>query len=259
MVVSKSGTYWLEVQQNGCSKRDSITVNFKPVPTVNLGRDTTLCEGVAKTLNALYDGARYTWQDLSGTPSYQATKPGIYHVAVDLNGCVARDSILINYKTRPQFSLGRDTSICTGEQLELRPRLSNASYRWQDGSGTANYMVREAGLYSLTATNECGTSSDEIVISKGICKLYMPNAFTPNADGLNDVFRVKDPGFIATIDLRVYNNFGELIFRTTDPRKGWDGNYKGQQQPNGNYAWQISITTSDGEKDYKKGTVLLIR
>ncbi|HLO79528.1 MAG TPA: gliding motility-associated C-terminal domain-containing protein, partial [Chitinophagaceae bacterium] len=259
MVVSKPGTYWLEVQQNGCSKRDSITVNFKPVPTVNLGRDTTLCEGVTKTLNALYDGARYTWQDLSGASNYQVTKPGMYHVAVDLNGCVARDSIFIAYKTRPQFSLGRDTAICTGEQLVLRPLLNNASYRWQDGSGTASYPVREAGVYSLTATNECGSSSGEIVITKGICKLYMPNAFTPNGDGLNDIFRVKDPGFIATMDLRVYNHFGELIFRTTDPRKGWDGSYKGQQQPNGNYVWQISITTADGEKDYKKGTVLLTR
>lgn len=259
LAVSRPGTYWLEVLQNGCSKRDSIIVNYKPNPLVNLGRDTTLCEGVTKTLNALYDGASYTWQDQATSARYEVRRAGIYHVAVNLDGCVARDTITVSYRSRPQFSLGADTSICQGNEIMLRPGISNAAYRWQDGSTNADFIVRSEGVYRLTASNACGTTSDEIVVSKGICKLYMPNAFTPNGDGLNDLFRIKDAGFVATMDLKVYNYFGELIFHGTDPRRGWDGTYKGIQQPHGNYVWQITVTTLDGVKEYQKGTVLLIR
>jgi gliding motility-associated-like protein len=257
--ITGPGLYWLEITQNGCGKKDSLVVGYKPLPALELGRDTTLCEGVSKLLDATYPGATYLWQDRSTSPAYSINKPGTFHVTVNLDGCIKKDTITVAYRSKPRFSLGNDTSVCIGQELRLDPRISNASLRWQDGSAASYFTVKNPGLYEVTATNECGSASDQIVIALGICKLYMPNAFTPNNDGLNEVFRVKDPSFIQAFSMVIYNRWGEVVFKTDDPHKGWDGKYKGLQQPEGNYIWQISLTTKDGEKVSAYGSVVLIR
>jgi gliding motility-associated-like protein len=259
IVVSQPGIYWLEVTQNGCSKRDSINIQYKPVPVVDLGNDTTLCEGVIKELDATYPGATYLWQDHTTDPVLTVNQPGVYSVLVDLNGCIKKDTVLINYLYKPVFTLGTDTVICDGSQILLDPKLTNASYLWQDGSTSPTFIVTQPGVYSLSATNSCGTASDVINIIRGLCQLEMPNAFTPNHDGLNDVFRVKYPYFIKTFNMVIYNRWGEKVFTTTDPYKGWDGNYLGENQPSGNYIWTIFLIDLDGNKLTAKGNVILIR
>jgi gliding motility-associated-like protein len=256
--ISNPGLYWLQVD-NGCIKRDSITISYKPLPQINLGKDTILCEGISRSLNATYQNATYQWQDNSSSPSFIVTTPGLYYATVKVDGCQKRDSIQIGYRYKPKFSLGKDTTLCLGEQLVLNPQVNNASYLWQNGSGATFYTVKEVGKYSVTITNECGSTSDEIVIAQGVCKLYMPTAFTPDNDGLNDLFRVKDAGFIETFKMAIYNRWGEIVFVTNDPYKGWNGKYQNLDQPMGNYVWQISLTTKDGLADTRVGSVILIR
>ena len=72
----------------------------------------------------------------------------------------------------------------------------------------------------LTAVNICGSSTDEIKITAGLCSLLLPNAFTPNGDGINDVFGVKYPFAVKTFLLTIYNRFGEKVFETTEMSKG---------------------------------------
>lgn len=87
----------------------------------------------------------------------------------------------------------------------------------------------------------------------------MPTAFTPNDDGVNDLFRVKYPGFIKSFSMTIYNRWGEIIFQTKDPDKGWDGKFRGLEQRSDTFIWQIDLTTKQGEKLSSKGTVMLIR
>ena len=87
----------------------------------------------------------------------------------------------------------------------------------------------------------------------------MPSAFTPNNDGINDVFRVKYPAFIKSFHMVIYNRFGERVFETTDKFAGWNGSYKGFPQQGGVYIWMISLTDNDGNKDNQQGTVMLVR
>ncbi len=258
-IISKPGVFWLQVSQNGCAKRDSLIVGYKPLPIVDLGNDTTLCEGAVKLLNVFNPGGVYQWQDQSSGPNYIVNKAGIFYVTVDLNGCIKKDFVDIKYLNKPRLNLGSDTSICNGQELKLDTKINNATFKWQDGSSLPFFIAKNAGLYQVTATNECGSYSDEISLKAGVCQLFMPNAFTPNHDGLNDIFRVKDLGFIRTFSMVIYNRWGEIVFKTEDPVKGWDGKYKAIMQPNGNYIWQISLTTIDGEKETAYGSVLLIR
>jgi len=258
--VSQPGTYWLDVTQIGCTKRDSININYNPLPTVNLGNDTTLCEGITKTLDASNPSSVYIWQNGSGGSSFTVNTAGLYYVAVNMNNCIKRDSIVIGYTYKPAFDLGKDTFICQGHQIILTPKLTGSfNYVWQDGSNNSTYTVNQPGSYQLTASNNCGSFTDKIVIDKGTCLLLMPNAFTPNNDGLNDLFRVKYPGFIKSFKMTVYNRWGEKIFETTNALTGWNGKYKGLDQPMGNYIWIISYTDIDGRSETLKGNVILIR
>jgi gliding motility-associated-like protein len=107
--------------------------------------------------------------------------------------------------------------------------------------------------------NACGITEDEINITKGICQLQMPNAFSPNYDGRNDLFRIKHWQFIKTFEMQIYDRWGMLVFRTTDPRNGWNGNYRGSPQPTGNYVWTISLVDLDGKAGFYRGNFLLLR
>jgi gliding motility-associated-like protein len=224
-----------------------------------LGNDTILCEGSVQTLNAANSNATYKWNDLSSNASFPVSKPGSFSVEVNMNGCIKRDTINIRYLYKPVFSLGNDTLLCTGQQLLLNPKISNVTYQWQDGSTAPTYKVLAAGAYKLTATNTCGSTSDAIMVIKSMCKLVMPNAFTPNNDGINNVFRVKYPEFIKTFKMKIFNRWGQIIFYSENPRMGWDGNYKQKKLEAGNYIWQISLTDLEGNTETGQGTVLLIR
>ena len=92
----------------------------------------------------------------------------------------------------------------------------------------------------------------------GVCDITMPSAFTPNRDGLNDVFRVKYPFPVKQFNFNIYNR-GQKIFSSANITKGWDGTYKGQDLPMETYIWTTSLTDTEGKKQTASGTVTLIR
>lgn len=258
--ISTSGQYWLAVTQNGCVLADSIIVTVKSAPVVALGNDTTLCEGDAKQLIATNTNAVYKWQDGSSSDRYSVSKSGNYYVAVDIDGCINSDSIDIVYLKKPEFDLGHDTMLCNGQKMVLRPILNtNGNYLWQDGSTMQSFNVTDTGLYSLSVYNQCGTTTNSVLISRGICELYMPNVFTPNNDHLNDVLKVKYPFTVRKFSMSVYNRYGQLVFETSDMSKGWDGKLNGKEQPSGNYIYIISMIDVHSREKVVKGNVLLIR
>ena len=88
---------------------------------------------------------------------------------------------------------------------------------------------------------------------------FVPNAFTPNGDGRNDLFRAIPSAVVTTEYFRVFDRWGTLVFETSKWLAGWDGNYKGRPSPAGAYVWIIKGRDTDGKTIEKKGTVILIR
>ena len=237
-----------------------VKVTVKPAPVINLGSDTTICEGQSLVLNAFTANATYAWQDGSTAPDFKVRNGGEYFVWVDLNNCKASDTIHVSQKAIPYFTLGKDSAICEGEEYVLNPALNtNASYLWQDGSTAPSFVITREGIYSLIASNECGSHSDSITITKGLCNMLMPNAFTPNNDGLNDVFRVKYPFAVTHFHFLVTNRWGQTVFETNNIHNGWDGTFKGEPCPAGIYVWVISFTDIDNKDRQIKSTVTLLR
>lgn len=258
-VISTAGRYWLTVTQQGCSNTESVTLGYKPLPVIDLGKDTSLCEGQTRLLTPGPPSYTYTWQDNSSGDSYLVKSPGLYFVTADLSGCDQKDSVLIKYLYKPIFSLGTDTMLCKGLMILLDPGISDVSFRWQDGSTGPTMEVTEAGIYKLTATNQCGSHSEAVTIVEGSCKVTLPNAFTPNNDGHNDIFRLKYPGVVKIFRLMVFNRWGQLVYETADPYKGWNGRIKDVDAPTGNYVWMMTYTDMYGYKGSDKGTVILVR
>ena len=142
----------------------------------------------------------------------------------------------------------------------LAPELNTLSaLLWQDGRSTPNYTVTTSGLYSLQATNQCGSYADAVTIAAGLCNIEMPSAFSPNGDGVNEVFKVKYPFPVQQFSMIIYNRYGEKIFETNDIFQGWDGVWKGKQQLQGSYIWTINFNGINNRQLALKGTVTLIR
>jgi gliding motility-associated-like protein len=260
--ISSSGVYWLQVSGNGCTGTDSILVDFKPIPVIALGNDTTLCAGQTLLLNTASNNATYLWQDGSTQSSYSVNEQGTYSVTVTLDGCDTSGKITVDYRTKPVISLGRDTTLCTSDQLILNAAYPQATDEWQDGSTQSTYTVTRAGTYSVQVTNTCGTVIDSVNVQYEdcACKFYVPSAFTPNGDGRNDIFKPSYKCFFSKYRLRIFNRWGQVVFNSQNPDTGWDGMVNSFPQPIGTYIWEMEyFDTLMGEMVKKNGTVVLIR
>ncbi len=156
--VNVAGVYWVDVTINSCTVRDSIQVNYNPLPIVNLGNDTTLCQGETFQLHATILNATYLWQDNSTNATFTVSTTGIYWVDVTINNCTTRDSVQVDYTPLPVFDLGNDSTLCQGEILQLDATTVNAAYLWQDSSASSTFPVTTAGIYWVDVTvNNCST------------------------------------------------------------------------------------------------------
>ena len=168
------------------------------------------------------------------------------------------------------FSLGKDTTLCNGDTLILNPKMPNATYTWQSGSTDSIYKVTQAGTYWVSAyfADYNITTYDTINVAYIDCDtaqtiipdIYIPNSFTPNGDGLNDVFNIKTTFIFSDYKLTIFNRWGNMVFDSEDINKGWDGTYKGKPVPLGVYVFQLTATIKDtGEQIKKTGRVTVVR
>jgi gliding motility-associated-like protein len=265
--ASLPGIYSLTATaSNGCKSVDSLRIlsNF-PRPVVNIAGQPVICIGTTTELDAgFFNGAGYLWNNGETTRVISLNSTGIYSVNVtDGNGCSATDSFEIDrYVNPPQSFLSPDTSICNYSRLNLRSNTDFRSYLWSTNASTASIAISSSGIYTLTVLDEnncMGTDSIRVDIRECLTGCYVPTAFTPNRDGLNDVFTPLLFGDIRSYEFMVYNRWGQVIFSSKEPGKGWDGSMAGIPQNPGQYAWTCRYSFADGVSQLKSGTVLLMR
>ncbi len=260
--IAQAGLYWCEVNKGGCIFRDSLSLlSIKPLPSVHLGNDTTVCEGISLVLDAAYPNAGYLWQDGSQNALFTVHQAGTYRVSVTDNGCSTSDTIVVKYKLKPSFTLGPDQLVCPGATIHLQPAVDPSwQFLWQDGSTAAFYNITGEGTYRLSASNSCGASFDDMVVTRGYCKLTMPSAFTPNGDGLNDVFHVLGAETLSSIHLVIFNRWGQPVFETRDKTKGWDGKMNGKMQDPSAFVYLLQYTEAGSDAmQVLKGSFVLVR
>ena len=193
---------------------------------------------------------------------YVATVPGKYQISYKTRqGC---DSIVyfnIKFPQKPQFDLGQDDCLDGKDSIMLSAPPGYDYYNWNGSIGNENkIVVRHPGKFILQAGNKCGISSDTIEIFEHCeFEVYVPSAFSPNHDQHNDVFKLPSANKNRLIRLSIFNRWGQMIFTTTDIKKGWDGTLHNLPQPTGIYVYSLEMETLNGKRITKKGTVTLIR
>ncbi|MCL4103839.1 UNVERIFIED_CONTAM: hypothetical protein GTU68_029156 [Idotea baltica] len=261
--VTQSGTYWVEVSNPQCGTvRDSVEITFLDPPTIALPVDTGICEGQSLLLTPVVTGtAAITWQDGSQANTFNVTQAGTYW-AIASNSCGSdTDSVVVGISPPAIVTLGPDTTICDDDTLVLDPGNGFVHYFWQDGSGQPTYAVTQAGGYTVLVTdvNGCqGQAQIQIWTENCLRGLYVPNAFTPNNDQLNDVFQAVENGFTLQ-DLKVWDRWGKLIYQAYSVNDPWDGLFKGQPVQEGVYVWVIEYLDYQGNRQIARGTVTLYR
>lgn len=163
-LVKTGGWYWVKASfDQGCSARDSIQVNYIPATKPNLGEDASLCTGDSLMLQTGIAGA-YQWSTGDTTAAINVKNTGLYWLKINNGACVLADSISVVFQPPPAFSLGADTMLCPGTTLLLSPGVINATYRWQDGSNSATYLLNKPGSYRVQITRNQCSSADSILV-----------------------------------------------------------------------------------------------
>ena len=263
--VKQAGPYWVIAKDvNGCFARDTMIVQqVYSLPAFSLGNDFNLCAGQQRTLDP-GNYQKYVWQDGSTTRYFNVSATGSFWVKVtDNNNCSSTDTVLLKEIFQPPANfLKPSDSLCQFDKITIGPSANYSSYSWSTGSMQKLITVEKGGPYMLTVKDNNGCSAtDTTRIIEKICYtgVYIPTAFTPNNDGLNDLFRARVYGKTTSFKLEVYNRYGEKIFETTDPGVGWNGIYKGTPQSTAVFVWQCFYQLTGEKSAFKKGTVVLIR
>ncbi|MBS1585474.1 MAG: gliding motility-associated C-terminal domain-containing protein [Bacteroidetes bacterium] len=277
------GMYLFHVQDsNGCKHDTAMTlVGFPHITITDATATPVLCYGGTDgtiTVNA-NGGTRPFLYQVDGNPNpatannlFTGMAAGLHIVTVvDSNNCRKSGSVDIKQPDSLNIVFTVTSNDCYGTAdkgviaAEVTGGTSPYTYTWSNdlsGQNMSQITGLGNGAYRLTIhdSNNCTKFADTEMTSGECCMPYIPNAFTPNGDGKNDIFRPVFKGNMKLIMFQVFNRFGELVYETDQLGKGWDGYYKGQLSDMDTYFFHIKfICGQDGKEQYIKGDVTLIR
>lgn len=228
-----------------------------------LGNDTTVCAN-SYSLNAQVAGASYLWSTGNTSASLTVNATGTYWVEATLGGCTYRDTITITLGV--DVNIGRDTTLCEGNSLLLKPNKSGTNYLWNDGSSDSTLLVTTSGVYWVQVVNNGCQGTDSITVTVINCqdsiispiipvKIEMPNVFSPNGDGVNDFFNPIVFIGVHQANIKIYNRWGQIVHESfITPSKGWDGTNNGEKCADGVYFWVVQYIDPNSKKEvFQKG------
>lgn len=278
---SATTTYTVTASQGICKDTASVVVTVLPAPVAVAGAADTVCPGNSVQLQGS-GGLQYLWSPATylndstladpmveqpvSTVTYQLTVKGA-------NGCSSVDTAVttVVVAAPPIVSAGNDTAVIAGQPIQLNAvdvdGTGFTSYVWSPAEGLSDPDIADPTTvvtgdvtYTVVATSPFGCSATGSVKIGAITAtgILVPNAFTPNSDGRNDLLKVNAFG-VQLKYFRVYNRYGQLVFATSDAGVGWDGSVGGQAAAMGTYVWTAAAVDDHGRPLEKNGTVILIR
>jgi gliding motility-associated-like protein len=269
--------YYVTATLGNCSKQDSVTVIVNPAPVPDAGPGITICFGKSYTLQGS-GGVSYTWANAntlantsSSTPIATPSTTTTYTLSnvIDANGCISLTTDTVTVIVTPPIiaNAGRDTVIVMGQPYQLNATGATL-FSWSPAFGLSNPTIANpiatifaSQIYTVEVSTPegCkGFANVKLEVLKGP-DIYVPTAFTPNGDGINDVFKVFPVGIKQFNYLRIFNRWGQKIFETQNDKIGWDAIFHSIKQPTGAYIYTVEGVTDAGKVITKKGTLIIAR
>ncbi|MEM9835857.1 MAG: M43 family zinc metalloprotease [Bacteroidota bacterium] len=278
------GDYQLTVTDaSGCTDELDFTVSIKQAVELSVDFTDPNCPGDENGSILLFPRGTATSVVLNNaspvvTDSIGGLAAGTYTLLLtDTLGCTQSQTVTLAEAVSLSLSLPADTLIRLGDSVLLRPQTTGATsliFQWTPPTGLSCDTCRNVWARPVTNTNYtlmitdprgCATSADIDLRVDRRERIYVPNAFSPNADGFNDRFTVfGGPEVVEVERLQVYNRWGSLLYEATDfpvgnAAFGWDGTYKGQPLNGGVYVYQLAFRLTDGRVVQRRGEVVLLR
>jgi gliding motility-associated-like protein len=268
----------------GCEATDTVRITVKQPFTVQAHLGDTLCKG--ESLELFANGAElYEWYPAAGLDKADASRPKARPDASVTYRVVGKDDRNCFTDTAyvpmvvypwPVVSAGEDQKVGTGSSVTLKATISPdaTSFRWMPATGlscidclTPVAAPRQSIMYTLEARNEGGCLSRDMVSLHVFCdnsNLFIPNTFSPNSDGHNDVFYPRGKGVFSIRAFRVFNRWGDLVFERTnfqpnDITAGWNGMHKGRMASPDVYIYTLEVVCTNNTIFNEKGNVTLMR
>lgn len=258
-----AGSYTVTITDaNGCAVTDTIVINALTSVIADAGNDTTACVGGTLTLDGSgsSNAISYQWIQLpSGAVVSSAVTANVIpgagttaYVLIASNGvCSSTDTVLVTSSPGPVADAGPDQSIITGMTTTIGGTPtgpSGSTYAWGPSTGLGdptmgNPVASPAATTSYTVfvtdANGCvGSDTMNLIVVPAI---DFPNGFTPNGDGINDVWQIDNIQLFPNCQVQVYNRWGELLFNSIGYNPPWDGRFEGKDVPVGTYYYIIKL------------------
>ncbi len=255
--VTNSGIYSVTVSNACGSFADSTRVTLNPLPEVGVTGNTALCEGKSVQLRGSAQHAQTaSWSTGWLGPNIEVDAPGVYTFTATNNCGTDQHTVEVRERPNPTVTLPGDTSLCPGEYYDVLVNPNYADVFWSDGTQGSQAFLEVPGSYMVWVKNEFGCTGSDTITLESYCppSYYVPSAFTPNGDGLNENWNVVGEN-IYNLHLQVFDRWGTLMFTTNSLDHSWDAG----DATEGLYVWLLSFRDLDGVSHNDKGTVLLSR
>jgi len=270
-----STTYTVSVTNEfGCAGKDSAIILVTDTVIATAGTDTMVCVGRPVPLfssNAVY----YRWSPEPLFQDYTIQNPVVepagnttYYVYSYIGSCFDLDSVQVQTLPLPVIQAVEPQTINQGESAILSAIGNAADYYWYPVINlddpyapiTAAAPLQTTTYYVLGVdSNGCLDRDSTIIYVTKIHELYVPNAFSPNGDGINDFFNFYTKGIKRILSVSVFNRWGEQVFYSESEKTYWDGTFKGKPQESNVFVYQIIAETFDDTQIIKKGNLSLLR
>jgi gliding motility-associated-like protein len=264
LIANTNGTYWVSATNSCGTEYDSIVVSFANSPVVNAGNDQVVCAGQSGQLNGNSNG-NFMWlpsSELSATTTFTCSASTYYILTAANGNCASADTVNITVVPTPTVFAGADINANAGSIITLSGS-GNGSYNWSPSAGLScsncanpTCVAMQSGHYILTVTdiNGCTKSDTVAVFVEGSCEISVPNVFTPNGDGINEVIRFDNP-CVKNISVAVFNRWGQKLFVSSEIPCVWNP----VNSSDGVYYFVLKATLLDETEVEKTGYITLLK
>jgi len=271
------GSYNVTVKDaHGCLKTIPVTVDLTNDLTLQTRVDTTVCRGAVVALTTTSNAASYNWTPAAtlndatiASPLASPIADTRYTVTAVLGQCSKTASVNVTVKQDVSVNAGPDQSIIFGDFANIFATATGAtSYLWTPATGLSSATTlatiakpTTTTLYTITVKNDVGcNATDDVLVNVIAYCPHVRNAFTPNGDGINDLWLVYDQyDCLKNVTVHVFNRYGNTIFESKDYRNGWDGRYKGKSVPDGTYYAVVDFLLVNGKTTTIKTDLTILR